>query len=77
MFKLNSIFQECFDPYKIIWNWKKHLSDKDWIYLCGDCIGYYKYLNGKNFNSQLQNIYAIIKCRLNSTKIVLTFYEVK
>ena len=75
MFKLNSFCKKCFDPHKIVWNCKKHLSDKDWIYLCGNCIRYYKYLNGKNFKSQFQNIKAFIKCRLNSTKIVLPLYE--
>ena len=32
-------------------------------------------VNGKNFKSQFQNIKAFIKCRLNSTKIVLPLYE--
>ena len=75
MFKLNSSCKECFDPHKIIWNCKKHLSDKDWIFLCGNCIRYYKYLNGRNFKSQFQNIKSLIKCRLQLTKITLSIFE--
>ena len=75
MFKLNSFCKECFDPHKIIWNCKKHLSDKDLIFLCGNCIRYYKYLNGRNFKSQFQNIKSLIKCRLQLTKITLSIFE--
>ena len=77
MFKLNSFCKECFDPYKIVWSCKKHIEDKEWIYLCGNCIRYYKYLNGKKFKSQFQNIKRIIRCRLNTTKIYLQLFKVK
>ena len=75
MFKLNSFCKECFDPHKIIWNCKKHSSNKDWIFLCGNCLRYYKSLNGRNFKSQFQNIKSFIKCQLHSTKIKLPIFE--
>ena len=69
MYKLNSFCKECFDPHKIVWNCKKHSSDTEWIYLCGICIRYFKYLNGNNFESQFQNIKSLInlmKCNSKS-----------
>ena len=75
MFKLNSFCKECFDPHKIIWICKKNFLDKNWIYLCGNCIRYYQYLNGKDFRSQFQNIKSFIKCNLQLKKIELPFYE--
>ena len=77
MFKLNSFCKECFDPHKIIWSCKKHFSEKNWIYLCGDCIRYFKNINGKNFRSQFQNIKSFIKCRVLLKKLELPFYELK
>ena len=77
MFKLNSFCKECFDPHKIIWSCKKHFSEKNWIYLCGNCIRYFKNINGKNFRSQFQNIKSIIKCRVLLKKLELPFYELK
>ena len=32
MFKFNSFCKECFDPYKIVWNCKKHIDDKEWVF---------------------------------------------
>ena len=75
MFKLNSFCKECLDPYKIVWNCKKHINDKDWIYLCYNCIFYYKHLNGRKFKSQFQNVKSIIKCSLKPNKLELPFYE--
>ena len=75
MFKLNSFCKECFDPHKIVWNCKRHIEDMDWIYLCGNCIRYYKYLNGRKFKSQLETIKSFIKCRQNRTKLELPLYE--
>ena len=75
MFKLNSFCEECFDPYKIIWSCKKYFYEKNWIYLCGNCIRYYQHLNGKDFRSQFQNIKSFIKCNLQLKKIELPFYE--
>ena len=77
MFKLNSFCKECFDPHKIIWSCKKHFSEKNWIYLCGNCIRYFKNINGKNFRSQFQNIKSYIKCRVLLKKLELPFYELK
>jgi len=75
MFKLNSICKECFDPYKIVWNCKKHIEDKEWIYLCGNCIRYYKYINGRKFKSHFQNIKFLRWCSLKPSKLELPFYE--
>ena len=77
MFKLNSFCKECFDPHKIIWSCKKHFSEKNWIFLCGNCIRYFKNINGKNFRSQFQNIKSFIKCRVLLKKLELPFYELK
>ena len=77
MFKLNSFCKECFDPHKIIWSCKKHFFEKNWIYLCGNCIRYFKNINGKNFRSQFQNIKSFIKCRVLLKKLELPFYECK
>lgn len=77
MFKLNSFCKECFDPHKIIWSCKKHFSEKNWIYLCGNCIRYFKNINGKNFRSQFQNIKSFIKCRVLLKKLGLPLYELK
>ena len=76
MFKLNSFCNECFDPHKIIWNCKKHLSDNNWIYICGNCIRYFKYINGRNFKSQFENIKSFIKCRTIPSKLELPIYQV-
>ena len=75
MFKLNSFCKECFNPYKIVWNCKKHINDKEWVYLCYNCIRYFKYLNGRKFKSQFQNVKSIIKCSLKPNKLELPFYE--
>ena len=77
MFKLNSFCKECFNPHKIIWSCKKHFSEKNWIYLCGNCVRYFKNINGKNFRSQFQNIKSFIKCRVLLKKLELPFYELK
>ena len=77
MFKLNSFCKECFDPHKIIWSCKKHFTEKNWIYLCGNCIRYFKNINGKNFRSQFQNIKSFIKCRVLLKKLELPYYELK
>ena len=77
MFKLNSFCKECFDPYKIVWSCKKTFSEKNWIFLCGNCIRYYQYLNGKNFRSQFQNITSLIKCKLHLKEMALPFYKSK
>lgn len=76
MFKLNEICENCLIPYKIIWNCKKSIDDKDWIYLCGNCVRYSQYLNGRKFKSQLQNIKSIIRCRINLSKLELPLYIV-
>ena len=77
MFKLNSFCKECFDPHKIIWSCKKHFSEKNWVYLCGNCIRYFKNINGRNFRSQFQNVKSFIKCRVLLKKLELPFYELK
>ncbi len=74
MFKLNSFCKECFDPCKIVWNCKKTFKDKERIYLCGNCIRYYRHLNGRKFKSQFQNIKRIIRCRLKLSNLELPIY---
>ncbi len=76
MFKLNSFCSNCFDPYKIVWNCKKHIQDKEWIYLCGNCVRYYRTFNKRHFKSQFQNITAIIRCSLKLSKLELTLYNI-
>ena len=76
MFKLDSFCEECFDPYKIVWNCKKHIDDKDWIYLCGNSVRYFKYLNGIKFKSQFQSIKSLRWCKLKLSKLELPIYEV-
>ena len=76
MIKFNSFCKECFDPHKIIWNCKKHIEDKDWIYLYGNCIRYFKYLNKRNFKSQFENIKSMIRCKSNPSEMDLPLYEV-
>ena len=75
MFKLNSFCIEYYDSYKIVWNFKKHIEDKERIYLCGNCIRYYKYINGRKFKSQFQNIISLRWCSLKPSKLKLPFYE--
>ena len=75
MLKFNSFCKECFDPYKIVWNCKKHIDDKEWVYLCYNCIRYFKYINNRKFKSQFQNIKSYIRCSLKPTKLELPFYE--
>ena len=76
MFKFNSFCEECFDPYKVVWNCKKHINDKDWIYLCGNCVRYFKFLNKRNFKSQFQSIKSLRWCKLKLSKLELPIYEV-
>ena len=76
MFKLNSFCKECFDPYKIVWLCKKHIEDKEWIYLCYNCIRLNKYLYGRYFKSQFQNIKSFRWCKLNLSKVELPLYQV-
>ncbi len=75
MFKFNSFCKECLDPYKIVWRCKTHIDEKEWVYLCGNCVRYFQYLNKKKFKSQLQNIKSIINCRTHSTKLELCLYD--
>jgi hypothetical protein len=76
MIKFNSFCKECFDPHKVIWNCKKHIEDKDWIYLCSNCIRYFKYLNKRNFKSQFENIKSMIRCKSNPSELDLPLYEI-
>ena len=76
MFKLNSFCSNCFDPYKIVWNCKKHIQDKEWIHLCGNCVRYYRAFNKHHFKSQFQNITAIIRCSLKLSKLELPLYNI-
>ncbi len=75
MFKLNDFCSECFDPHRIVWNCKKHVDDKDWIYLCYNCIRLNKYIYGRYFKSQFQNISSLIRYSLKPSKLKLPLYE--
>ena len=76
MLKLNSFCSECFDPHKVLWNCKKHIDDKDWKYLCYNCILINKHLHGRYFKSQFQNIKSFRWCKLKLSKLELPLYEV-
>ena len=76
LFKRNSHCEECNYPYKIVWNCKKNIFEKDWLYLCFNCIRLNKYLYGKYFKSQFQNIKSFRRCKLNLSKVVLPLLKV-
>ena len=76
LFKRNSHCDECNYPYKIVWNCKKNIFEKDWLYLCYNCIRLNKYLYGNYFKSQFQNIKSFRWCKLNLSKVELPLYEV-
>ena len=75
MYKRNSYCEECDNPYKIVWNCKRNIFEKNWLYLCYNCILYFKYVNGRKFKSQFQNVKSYIKCSLKLSKLELPFYE--
>ena len=77
MLKLNSFCSECFDPHKVLWNCKKHIDEKNWKYLCYNCILINKHLYGRYFKSQFQNIKSFRWCKLKLSRLELPFYEVK
>jgi len=74
MFKFNAICEECLMPYKIVWNCKKHVADKKWIFLCDNCIRVTKILNRNKFKSQFQNVTALIRCSLKPSKLNLKIH---
>ena len=76
MLKLNSFCSECFDPHKVLWNCKKHIDDKDWKYLCYNCILINKHLHGRYFKSQFQNIKSLTRCSPKPSKSKLSLYEI-
>ena len=56
MFRRNSNCDECNFPYKIVWNCKRNIFEKDWLYLCYNCVRLNKYLYRRYFKSHFQNI---------------------
>ena len=76
-FKKNHKCENCTYPFKIVWNCKKTLEDKEWILLCYNCIRYFKHLNRWRFKTRLQNIKGFKWCRINPTKIELPLYEIR
>ena len=76
LFKRNSHCDECNHPYKIVWNCKRNTFEKNWLYLCYNCIRLNKYLYGRYFKSQFQNIKSFRWCKLKLSRIVLPLYEV-
>ena len=77
MFKKYTHCEECNLPYKIVWNCKRNIFEKHWLYLCYNCISLNKYLYGRYFKSQLQNINSFIRCSLKPTKLKLPLYYQK
>ena len=75
MYRMNSNCNECNHYYKIVWNCKRNTFEKNWLYLCYNCIRLNKYLYGRYFKSQFQNIKSYIICSLKPTKLELPFYE--
>ena len=55
---------------------KKNIFEKDWLYLCYNCIRFNRYLYGKYFKSQFQNIKSFRRCKLNLSKVVLPLLKV-
>ena len=76
LFKRNSHCDECNHPYKIVWNCKKNTFEKNWLYLCYNCICLNKYLYGRYFKSQFQNIKSFRWCKLRLSKVELPLCEV-
>ena len=77
MYKRNTICDECRYPYKTVWSCKRNILEKDWLYLCYNCIRFNKYLYKKKFKSQLQNIKGFRWCNLKLSKLELTLYNIK
>ena len=75
MYRTNTNCNDCNHYYKIVWNCKKNSLEKDWLYLCYNCIRLNKYLYGRCFKSQVQNIKSYIRCSLKPTKLELPFHE--
>ena len=76
LFKRNSHCDECNHPYKIVWNCKRNTFEKNWLYLCYNCICMNKYLYGRYFKSQFQNIKNFRWCKLKLSRIELPLYKV-
>ena len=56
MYRTNSNCDDCNHYYKIVWNCKKNILEKDWLYLCYNCIRLNRKLYKRYFKSQLENI---------------------
>ena len=76
MIKENSNCEECGIPYKTLWNCKRTIFEKDWLYLCYNCIRLNKQLYGRYFKSQLQNIKSLRSCKLKLSRMELPLYKV-
>ena len=76
MFKRNSHCDECNHPYKIVWNCKRNIFEKNWLYLCYNLICLNKYLYEKYFKSEFQYIKSFRWCKLKLYKVELPLYEV-
>ena len=76
MFLRNSNCDECGLPYKTVWNCRRSVFEKDWFYLCYNCIRLNKQLYGRYFKSQFQNIKSFRWCKLKLSTLELPIYEV-
>jgi hypothetical protein len=54
----------------------KTFDEKVWILLCYNYIKKFKFLNGRKFKSQIQNIKSFRTCGLRPVKILLHLDEV-
>ena len=52
------------------------IDEKNWKYLCYNCILINKHLYGKYFKSQFQNIKSLTRCSPKPSKSKLSLYEI-
>ena len=75
MYRTNSNCDDCNNYYKIVWNCKKNILEKDWLYLCYNCIRLNRKLYKRFFKPQLENIKSLRWCRLKLSKVELLLYQ--
>ena len=76
MYKMNSNCNDCNYYYKVVWNCKKNILEKDWLYLCYNCIRLNRKLYKRYFKSQLENIKGFSWCRVKLSKVELSLYKI-
>lgn len=76
MYRMNSNCNDCNHYYKIVWNCKKNSLEKDWLYLCYNCIRLNRKLYKRYFKSQLENIKGFRLSRLKLSKVELPLHQI-